>query len=68
MSKGAKIAAAAVVVVAAGAFVGARFLTPESAPEAITAISLTLPTRIPAASTAWGLSPQARRCSPNLVL
>ena len=35
MSKGAKIAAAAVVVVAAGAFVGARFLTPESAPEAV---------------------------------
>lgn len=35
MSKGAKIAAAVVVVVAAGAFVGARFMAPESAPEAV---------------------------------
>ena len=31
------------------------------APEAMTAISLTFPTLIPAASTAWGLSPQARK-------
>ena len=35
MSKSAKIAAAAVVVVAVGAFVGYRFWTPEPAPEAV---------------------------------
>ena len=35
MSKITKIAAAAVVVVAVGAFVGARFLRPEPAPEAV---------------------------------
>ncbi len=35
MSKGAKIAAAVVVVVAAGAFIGARFMVPKSAPEAV---------------------------------
>ncbi len=35
MSRGAKIAAAVVVVAAVGAFVGIRFKTPESAPEAV---------------------------------
>ena len=35
MSKGAKIAAALVVVVAVGAFVGIRFKAPESVPEAV---------------------------------
>ncbi len=35
MSKGAKIAAAVVVVVAAGAFIGARFMAPKSEPEAV---------------------------------
>ncbi len=42
--------------------------SPDSAPEAITAIRRTRLTSMPAASTAWGLSPQARRCRPNLVL
>ena len=41
---------------------------PERAPDTITAARRTLPTLIPAASTAWGLSPQARRCMPKRVL
>ena len=36
----------------------------ESAPEMATAPVRTLATSMPAASAAWGLSPQARRCIP----
>ena len=46
-----------------------RYLpVPDNAPQIIMAARRICPTCLPAASTAWGLSPQARRCMPKRVL
>ncbi len=42
--------------------------SPDNAPQIIMAARRICPTCLPAASTAWGLSPQARRCMPKRVL
>ena len=42
--------------------------SPDNAPQIIMVARRICPTCLPAASTAWGLSPQARRCMPKRVL
>ena len=42
--------------------------SPDNAPQIMIAARRICPTCLPAASTAWGLSPQARRCMPKRVL